>query len=271
MYNTPQRNVQQFFDQHRCPVTIGIIAFYIVAFILLACGAKSLLVLAFTSPGSLSHPWTYVTWPLLPADPIGRADNPINVLFACWWAFWVGGSLERSWGARTFAVFFFCTVAVSAIGVALGGQILHQGGILVGLWAGIAPPTIAWCYINRRQTVKLWAIVEVPAWFIAVFTLVVFWYNVGVVFDEPALGICGLLGCLAAYLYARYGLQAFQGYAANPVFRANRRPKLRVDNTSREPEQATTGISLLRHYRAWQDRRKLERLWKRSMGNDREE
>jgi hypothetical protein len=262
MYNSRSGNYQRYFARSGCPLTIAIIAAYVLSFFILSSGGRALAILGFHAmPGDITSIWTWVTWPLL------GADHPFNVLFASLWAFWVCGSLERSWGIRTFAVFFFGTAAITAAGVALGSLLLRQVGLLVGLWSGIAPPTIAWCVVNRRQSICLWALVTVPAWAIAGFTLVLMWYNVGAAFGEPVLGLFALLGCLAAYLYAMYGRYAFQGYAANPIF--HRRPKLRVDSFDREP--ARGGLSPVRRFRAWQERRKLERLWKRSMGDDKDE
>src|SRR5690349_3103089 len=56
----------------------------------------------------LARPWTLFTYPLAMFDPI-------PLLFSGYWLYWVGGTLERSWGSLNFAVVFFLLCAIAGL------------------------------------------------------------------------------------------------------------------------------------------------------------
>jgi hypothetical protein len=263
MRGTSPRSVQEFFDRSGCPFTIVLIAINVIVFFVVAGvshGANPFEWLVFWAPEWPRHFWTAVTWPLY------GGGHPINVLFGCMWAFWVCGSLERSWGLRTFAVFFAIVSAIMAVSLWIGNQMLRpEMGVapLAGLWMGIAAPTVAWCAINSRETICLWGFIRIPAPLLSALTCVVVWYEMG----GGAIGLFPLAACAAAYWYATSGRITFRGYA--PVSRFGRpggsnRPHLRMETFDRESVSSGPRWSPLHVYRAWQEKRKLEQLWKRS-------
>lgn len=257
------QRVTRSFSASGCPGTVGLIAANVATFFLSAIfpGLTIWRWLVF-SPAEIFHtPWTLITWPLI------LIGSPITLLFAGFWAFWSCGSLERSWGTRTFLLFFFVTNAIMALGLWLGMEVLSHGAaqsfagpLLMGLAYGVAPPTIAWCTLNKREPISLYAILPIPAWALALFTLVLVWYDIG----TPLLGIFPLLGCAAAWWYADRGRMMYRGYAT-----LKRKSHLKMQ--SFEQENTTQNLSPLKRYKAWQERKKLEALWKRSSDQDPEE
>src|SRR5438874_5790441 len=206
MYSSPQRRLQDFFFKGYIPVTMTLIAANVISWFSGATlqGRDPFHTwLMFFTPAMPERFWTIVTWPLV------GAGHPINVLFACLWAWWACGSLERSWGSRAFAAFFAAVSAITALTLWMGARMLGSGGFLAGLWMGVAAPTVAWCTINRREVVNLYGMIPIPAPFIGWLAVVLVWYEVG----PPLLGLFALSGCAAAYWYAMNGRYLYQGYA----------------------------------------------------------
>ena len=198
--------------------------------------------------------------------------NPdfLTVVFASLWLFWVGGSLERSWGSARFALFFFGITAASGIGVYFGSLLMHEEGSFLrgGLWLPVTSLTVAWATINPLQTVMLYGIVPIQARWIALF-------EVGVIYfvyyeGESVLGLFALTGALAAYLIVKIGLMSSPSYRSSG-------PDLRIvnggQNRRRPLDDAGTKTSLnpMDRYRAWQQRRKLAKLLLKSGFTDRDE
>ncbi len=252
-----QRGAGQYFNSSRSPGTLGIIAANVAAFFIGAFSAKLLSYFVFAPAFWLTRPWTLVTWSLVTHDPI-------SLLFSALWAMWCCSSLERSWGTKQFLGFYFAVNIITALTVWVGASLLNAHFLLLsGLWAGLAAPTIAWCTINRRESISFFGIVPVSAPLLAAITLVLLWYSVG----PPVLGLFALSGCAAAWWYASRGRYAFQGYA--PV--QKHKPKLRLHDVELEP-MGPKGLAPMQRYKAWQERRKLKALLKRSFTkNDPEE
>jgi hypothetical protein len=263
------RRVQDYLSASRCPATIVLIAINVIAFFCDAIlhASNPFVHLIFVSSAMPSHFWTLFTWPLV------GGGHPLWLLFACIWAFWACGSLERSWGTVPFTGFFLATNALMALTTWAGGQWLGVPVAFAGLWLAVAAPTVAWCAINARETVNLWMVFNIPAPFLALFTVVIVWYEVG----PPVLGLFALSGCAAAYWYAATGRYAYRGYASvrNPFARSEGSgPRLRLQHFDRDSERSTVGmrrLSPFAWYRARQERRKLEKLWERSMPSDPED
>lgn len=253
-YNSPQQRVQRFITTTGAPATITLIALNVISFF---CGeilraSNPFQWLAFNSLQWPQRFWTLFTWPL------AGSGHPFNLLMMCLWAWWVCGSLERSWGLKTFLGFFFGCAALTALSVWIGGMVLGVPFVpLAGLYIAVAAPTVAWCVINAREAIMLYGIFRIPAPVLLALTLVVVWYDLG----SQIMGLFGLAGCGAAYLYARYGRSMFRGYAPS---RSKTPPPLRLYDEDR----VSTRGGLAGWFRAKQEQRKLEKLWKNSTKND---
>ena len=252
--NSPMQRVQRSIMETGAPFTVTLLALNIISFFWsgIAPASSPVFWLAFNSLHWMQRPWTLLTWTL------AGGGNPFNLLLMCFWAFWVCGSLERSWGLKTFLGFFFGCAALTAISVWIGAQML--GGpfpLLAGLYLAVAAPTVAWCVVNARESIMLYGIFRIPAPVLLALTLVIVWYDLG----AQAIGLFGLTGCGAAYLYARYGRAMGRGYAPS---RSKTPPPLRMFDEDRVPARS----GLAGWFRAKQEQRKLEKLWKNSTKND---
>ncbi|HZO88359.1 MAG TPA: hypothetical protein VFB38_08465 [Chthonomonadaceae bacterium] len=254
--------MSHYFSASGCPATILLIALNIVTFFLgvIPQTQDRLLNLVFFSSAWQERFWTLVTWPLI------GPRHPLFLLFACIWAYWVCGSLERSWGTRTFVGFFLAVSALTALTTWAGAQLLGTQAALASVWVALAAPTVAWCTINSRESVSLYGLLTIPAPLMALLTVVLVWFEVG----PPLLGLFALSGCAAAYAYVRYGRSPYRGYATvrRPWEKA---PVLRLRTFAPEREAAERGgFAPLRWWRAWQERRQLARLYRRSRSVDQE-
>lgn len=250
----------------RTPATLLLVASNVVAFFFFATihSVTLLLWLGFVDPQWLSHPWTLVTWPLL------NAYHPINLIFLSLWALTVCGSLERSWGTRTFVSFMAATAALTALTLFIGGRLVGPPVFLSGLLVAVAAPTVAWCAINRYQKVCFWGF-PIPSPLIALFVVVMVWYDEG----SPIRGLFALSGCAAGWWYGLYGRFAYRGYARNPSpfdrFRQEQKPGLRlvdVENDIRPGAPIFDRINPVRIYRSWRMKKEVEKLFRRGTGTD---
>lgn len=264
MYSTPRAN--NFFYRYGCPVTMFLIAINVVSFFTINTLQTNDPFLRWAIFRTALWPeqfWTAVTWPLV------GATSPLCLLFACLWTFWICGSLERSWGLRTFTAFFFAMAAITALMTWIGASLLRETTELAGLYIAIGAPTVAWCAINPRESVNFWGFITIPAPWLAWLTIVLVWYYVG----PPIIGLFALSGCAAAFWYARYGRYAYRGYASssNPLrrSRSGKAPVLRLETVDEERgRRVRRSVSPLGWWRARQERQKLEKLWNRSISQE---
>jgi hypothetical protein len=241
------------------PATITIIALSAVLWFLVVISKSPALLdlLAFSS--AFAHQpyiWTAVTW------PFHDGSNPLFMLLALLWAFNVAGSLERSWGTRVFVTFFLVTNALTATTYYFGSLLLHTPIVLSGLWIGLSSLTVAWCLLNRRETVCLGFVLPVPALWIAILELLIVWYELG----PPLLGLFALSGCAAAWWYVEKGRSwRLSGYSD----RSYLKPPSQRRRTNPEAERG--GFNLARYLRARREQRRLEEMFRRSGFDDKDQ
>ena len=251
MYGTPQRRSGNFAFAADIPATAFLIAANVVTFLAAFFAAdwssdRLFWWLKFTSVTWPQFFWTLITWPLV------AEVNLIGLLFGGLWAYWIGGLL-------------------------LGRPVHAQG-----LWLAIAAPTIAWCVLNKREVIRLYAIIPIPAPILAWLTVAITWFSVSMSGNHPLLGLFALSGCAAAYGYATHGRYAYRGYAGTSGPLGGLRgggggrsgggsPPLRFRDFDREPEPVHRGFDPIGRLRAWRQRRQLEKLFKRSGFSDPDE
>ncbi len=205
------------------------------------------------------YPWTIATWPIV------GGGHPLFLLFALLWTYSMCGSLERSWGTRTFSLFFLATNALTALTYLLGGALFHLPVMLAGLWTGVAAPTVAWCLLNRRESVVLWGLLPIPALWLAWLEVAIVWFEHG----APILGLFALSGCAAAYWYVTQGRNGDSSFG----YRNDSRSAFRSPfsgGASGPRESNSTGFSLTRYLRDRREKRRLEDLFRRSGYDDRD-
>lgn len=272
--NSPADQLRDFFLRGGIPVTLTILAVNILTFLGL-----------FFSPGTLgpflqrymildsshvgSAPWTLLTYPLV--------GGPFSLwLIITWVFFWLaGGSLERGWGSGRFAAFFFTVAAISALSLLTGGALLHRAFALPpDLFLPLTGLIVAFCMLNPEQTVTFYFF-PIKAKFVALIVTAWMYFTYGS-FLGPVLGLFALGGILAAFLYVRFGRSwADIGSYAGGGRRRARGPDLRItDRTAARPSAPRTymdgsptrrsPLDLAGRWRDYQERRRLEKLWKNS-------
>jgi membrane associated rhomboid family serine protease len=209
----------------------------------------------------LRHPWTIATYPLV----------TLNILTLIWsgmWMFFIGGSLERSWGSSRFAIFFFAMAALFGLGITIGWLLLgtrasEDAQFLVGLYPPLAGVTVAWGLLMPEESVSIW-FVPVRAKYIALGAAILAWVLTGAV-----LGLFAELCPLAAFIYVRYGRS--WGTISHQTQRSGGRVvKLDFDRKGKPRRTHLDGstprspFDIAGKIRDMQERRRLEKLLRNS-------
>jgi membrane associated rhomboid family serine protease len=259
MNNDPKRQIREFFSRGGCPATVALIAANVVTWLLNSTmgGASPSRHLIFVGPEwPWPEFWTALTWPLV------ANGHPLWVLFALVWAYMIGGSLERSWGTRRYAAFFFALALLTAATTWIGGRLLGGPVVLYGLSTAMAATTVAWALLNASQPVGLYfGLLQIPAIYLAYFMPVVVWFEVGPASGNPLLGLFALSGCAAAWWYVTQGRAELNRAAERDRIHAAAR-RFRPDAPERV--EARGGFSPLRWWKDRRERQRLEDIMRRS-------
>ncbi len=218
--------------------------------------------LAFRSSVWLSAPWTLLSYPLY-------STGLFPLLFGCLFFWFAGGSLERSWGSGRFAGFMAVITVITALSLALGSALFHNSlaPTLAGLSLPLDAAIVAFCMLNPEEPFRYFFF-TLRAKYIALIVTVWTLFSYGPIFGVFACG-----GILAAFLYVKYG-RAWVGIDSyRTPRRAPRGPDLRMDSRPARPTFRTTldgspaqrsTFDLAGRWKDWQERRRLEKLWKNS-------
>ncbi len=275
-YNSPIDNLQRLLFRGGIPVTTALLlvnaATFLLAFMLPSLMQFFWQWVSCQMPIAFLRPWTLLTYPLVYLDT--TAQGFFNFLFGGFTLWSLGGSLERSWGSQKYGLFFFVMSLVSALCLLLGSVLLGQPYPLFGFFLPLACCIIAFCMIQPEAAVQVF-LFPVRAKYFAILVTLFTWIYVGQGGGQHALlGAFALGGLLVAYLYVRYG----RSWAAPPSYgvpgRSSRGPDLRMDSRpAARPSFRTTldGSPAQRRFldfggrwKDWQERRRLEKLWKNS-------
>lgn len=231
MTRTPWGTRQPVWSESNAPLTLALIVITSVICLLSFFGAPQIAgALSFIPPDDLRQPWRLLTYPLSTVEPIG-------MLFYGLLLWWVGASLERSWGTKFYAAFFASMTVITAVGVTLGSLLLHIP-VAVGYYLPMSALFFAWCCLNPGQEVRVWGIIPVLAKWMAVAEVLIIFFSYGR--PNPLMGVFALTGCGAAFAWVKMrawdGVDLYQTtprrWDSNP---APRRPRLRVV-PQREPK-----------------------------------
>jgi len=213
--------------------------------------------LAFYAPSSLARPWTILTYPLISSDIFG-------LLFYGLWLYFVGSSLERSWGTRFYGLYFAAMAAITASGMSLGAALLlHGSAFPIQPTMPLAALTVAFCMLNPDLEIRLWGIIPILAKWLAVGeVLILFFVHFSI---HPLMGFFALSGCAASFLWVR--TRAWGGvqlYSTMPV--APRRPKSRAKLRIVPPDDRSAPSNL--NPLEWLARRRRKKQFERLMKDD---
>ena len=142
-------------------------------------------------------PWTLITYPLV---------NPyiINLIFAGLWLWFIGGTLERSWGSKIYLRFLLLIVLVTGLSMTLASLVTGNSAIWIyGLWLPLVGITWAWADLSPNQEVLIWGIIPVKARWIAWIQAAITFFS----FQQYGLlvGLMSLVGIAVFYLFKGKG------------------------------------------------------------------
>jgi membrane associated rhomboid family serine protease len=205
-------------------------------------------------------PWTILTYPIV-CGPGG----PISLLFACYWLWWAGGTLERSWGTSRFAAYFFETTAITAIAIYVGSMAIGGANVeLAGLWLVLAGLTVAFGMVNPESVVLFMFIIPMKLKYLAIISAALAAITYAMM--SPLLGIFALAGCAFSYWYvrgARYS--GSQAASREPRWREPRGEVVRVH----ERESLFGKLNPFKQLRRRRSEKRLRKLFEDSgMGED---
>lgn len=254
------------------PVTLALLGVNIAAF-LAAFFFRPIVMpfletkMAFNLSNVFHAPWTLLTYPLISVPPFSFW------LVLNWVFFWLAGSsLERSWGSTRYCLFFFGVTLFSSLSLLMGGLALRKDILpLNDLFLPLTGLIVAFCMLNKEQQITVYFF-PVRAKYVAVGVTLWTYFNYGTLLG-PVLGLYALGGIFSAVMYVRFGRSWANPSSYSAQQFSRRGPDLRMDSKPARPAFRTTldGSPAQRRFfdfagrwKDWQERRRLEKLWKNS-------
>lgn len=156
---------------------------------------------ALVSPNLGTAPWTLITYPLFNPDLL-------SLILEALWLWFVGGSLERSWGSKKYAVFLLTAAGATGLLMAATEQFLVNGAVvpISGLLLPLVAVTWAWSVLYPGQEMLLFGIIPIQArwtaWITAVLAVYPYLFlSASSHTNEWLVGIAALSGIPIAYLF----------------------------------------------------------------------
>jgi membrane associated rhomboid family serine protease len=217
-----------------------------------------------------STPWTFLTYII--AQHANQGAGFISLLFNGLWLWWVGGSLERSWGRNAYIAFLITITLAASVPLWIGGFLLKTSWLLAGFSLPLVGITVAWAAINPHAELYFYFVIKIQAWVLA---LLLVGFMLFMEFQgAPVLGLFALVNPLIGYMWTKGNIASiFSGARRIP-----RGPDLRFfDADSKRqsrPLDDLKGRSLRGPwgaYQDWKQRKRLEKLWKDSGFSDRDD
>lgn len=280
--NTPIDNLRNFVQRGGTPVTTSILVVNAITF-LLAFMFPPLFVtfahwVAFSALDFLRAPWSFVTYPLVYLDV--TSQGLWNFLIGGFFFWSWGGSLERSWGSERYTKLFLALTVVSAAFVLLGCFVLHDFALLNSFFLPLAGVTVAFCTMRPEETVSF-LFFPLKAKYLAWVAVIATWVYLGQG-GHPLLGMFGCGGALCAFLYARFGRSWADIGVSSPRSRpSGRGPDLRIypsagrfNTGAGRPMDGSPRrgpFDFAARWKDYQERKRLEKLWKNSGFTDPEQ
>jgi membrane associated rhomboid family serine protease len=212
-------------------------------------------------PAVAHTPWTLLTY------VIAQPNNFLSILFNGLWLWWVGGSLERSWGSQRFGWFVGISSLITSVALYLGCLALQHDHELAGLSLPIVAMTVAWAAINPFEELTFNFIFKVKAWQLGALVVI---FMLFVQFSQaPLLGLFALLNPIFAYYWTKGVFSSIPGSKKNT-------PPLRFYDFDSKPKtgrplddlQGKSSRGLIGMIEDWRQRKRLEKLWKDSGFDD---
>ncbi len=183
---------------------------------------KSLLELVPTNlPGFF---WTFLTYPLVNLDFL-------SLVFSGLWLWFVGGSLERTWGTRIYGFFFILVTLITGGAMALASFITQIPSFsITGLWLPLVGITWAWARVYPEREVMFWGVIPLKAFWLA-------WIDAGITFFNYLqvnllMALAAVSGIIMVYLFGDTGRLGrglhYRNWRRGDRYPKNRRNRLRI-------------------------------------------
>ena len=166
---------KRFLYREFVPVTKGSIMLMVaVTFLSLILGVfgVSLSQWLRLNPGMVwARPWTLLTFPLV--------NDIVSTVFAALWLWFIGSSLERTWGSKRYRRFLLLAILIT--GLAFTGVKLLTGKSLAtfGMWLPLTGITWAWSELFPDRELLFWGIMPIKARWLA-------WIHAALIFASYA-------------------------------------------------------------------------------------
>lgn len=260
MYSAPRGSSGNFLKRNAAPLTLILILSNVVTLVLeyAAPGLFRPLFLPLVFSGD--DPWRQI-WALFTYPFIANHRDLWNLIISALVLWWTGSSLERAWGTRWFAAFFFGVSAAFALSLWVGGVVLHSGGgrVVPGLFLPAFGVFTGWAMLNPNVMVPVWGLLPVRALYLAIAGAVYLWFAVG----DPVLGVFAQGGNLAAWAFVYWRpWNRYVGYRTPPSRRRGR---------SFGERDAPSGWNPLAQWEERKRRQKIDALFRNSGYDDRED
>ncbi|HHT48726.1 MAG TPA: rhomboid family intramembrane serine protease [Firmicutes bacterium] len=165
-------NLRRFLNREYIPVTKGIVVGSVVLFIahyfLAVIRLDLFSFFQFSTFRWFFRPWTILTYPLVNPDLL-------SMLFGLLWLWYVGGSLERSWGGQTYGFFLGLATVLTGLAFALVSWFFRSRIVIAGLWLPLTGLTWAWAKLYPDRELLFWGIFPIKAQWLS-------WLQAGIVF-----------------------------------------------------------------------------------------
>jgi membrane associated rhomboid family serine protease len=266
MQSNSWSRAQYAWQQSGSPLTLAIIVINFITMVLVTFRVPIGEWLAFIVPGSLARPWTVLTYPLLSA-------SILQMLFYGLFLYWIGSSLERSWGTRFYAIYFGAMSVISALGIALGYYVLQVQFDWAENWLPVAALTLTFCLLNPGEQISIWGVLPITAKWLAVAEVVIVFFLYAQNHAHPLMGFFALAGCGAAYLWVRTrawrDIATFSRQRPTSSFRPTKEqlyssgplPRRRTKAQRPPKDDETLHLNPLDRLARWRRRRQFERLF----------
>lgn len=190
-------NARSWARQQGAPVTIGLLAALVVAFLASWFTRGEPFFEWFALFPGVFRPWTFLSYPF--ADR-GDGTGLLWFLLFLLWFYWVGTSVERDLGARKYAAGLAVATLVGGLFVGLGREAFKVAQPLYGAGLPIAALTVAWGIRNKTAQIRLWAIIPITGFILALLTIAITLFGYGT--GSPIVGVLACVPLALAWLFA---------------------------------------------------------------------
>lgn len=193
------REFRSFLYREFIPVTKGLVVLSGVIF-LLALIFPYLKSLLWLTPHNLfTRLWTLLTYPLLNLEFF-------SLLFAGLWFWFVGGSLERSWGSQTYGVFLALVTLITGLLLTLVSNLFIRVSFpIYGLWLPLVSMTWAWSMFYPHWEVYLMGLFPIKARYLAWIMAGSAFFSYFRAYRSILMGLAAISGILVVMLFKRGG------------------------------------------------------------------